>query len=100
MLRREPLEYFPSMNPTSLVLHYKWKTGKEGTPLLDEHGNIVKDLDGNNITYVGTWKSPENLEQCRSAISTLHKARNMIGAYQKPCPDCIELDRMERYHGC
>jgi hypothetical protein len=100
MLRREPLEYFPSMNPTSLVLHYKWKTGKEGTPLLDEHGNTVKDLDGNNITCVGTWKSPENLEQCRSTISTLHKARNMIGAYQKPCPDCIELDKMEKYHGC
>jgi hypothetical protein len=61
MLVREPLEYFPSMNPTSLV---------------------------------------ENLEQCQSAISTLHKARNKIGAHQKPGPDCIELDKMEKYHGC
>jgi hypothetical protein len=100
ILRREPLEYFPSMNPTSIVLHYKWKTGEEGSPLLDEHGNRVKDLDGNDIFCFGTWKSPKNLEQCRSAILTLHKARNMIGAYQKPCPDCIELDRMEKYHGC
>jgi hypothetical protein len=43
MLRREPLEYFPSINPTSIVLHYKWKTGKEGTPLLEEYGKAVKD---------------------------------------------------------
>jgi hypothetical protein len=100
MLRREQLEYFPSMNFTSIVLHYKWKTGKEGTPLLDDHGNTLKDLDGKDITCIGCWKSPENLEQCRSAISTLHKARNMIGVYQKACADCIELDRMEKYHGC
>jgi hypothetical protein len=53
-----------------------------GTLLLDEHGNTIKDLDGKDITCVGTWISPENVEQYRSAISTLHKARNMIGAYQ------------------
>jgi hypothetical protein len=100
MLQREPLEYFPSMNRKSLILHHKWKTGKLGTALLDEHGNTVKDLDGKDITCVGTWISPENMEQCRSTISTLHKACNMIGAYQKPCPDCIELDKREKYHGC
>jgi len=100
MLRREPLEYYPSMNPTSIVLHYKWKTGKEGTPLLDDHGNTLKDLDGKDITCVGTWKSPKNLEQCQSTILTLDKAHNMIGVYQKACADCIELDRMEKYHGC
>jgi hypothetical protein len=38
------------MNPTSLMLHYKWKRGEEGTPLLDEYGNTVKDLDGNKVT--------------------------------------------------
>ena len=84
MLRREPLEYFPSMNPKSIVLHHVWKTSKKGTPLMDEHGNSVKDLDGQDILCNGTWCSPEKLDQCRSAISTLHKARNMIGAYEKP----------------
>jgi len=100
MLRKEALEYFPSMSPTSIILHHEWKTGKQGTPLLDSHGNTIKDLDGNDITCVGTWLSPENLEQCRSAISTLHKARNMIGAYQKPCSECIELDSQGHYQGC
>jgi len=59
ILRREPLEYFPSMNPTSIVLHYKWKTGEEGSPLLDEHGNRVKDLDGNDIFCVGIGSNGE-----------------------------------------
>lgn len=100
MLRREPLEYFPSMNPKSIVLHHVWKTSKKGTPLMDEHGNSVKDLDGKDILCNGTWCSPENLDQCRSAISTLHKARNMIGAYEKPCQECIELDKKHQYYGC
>lgn len=100
MLLKEPLEYFPSFNPASIVLHAKWKSGKRGDPLLDENNNQVVDLDGNSILCVGTWNSPENLEQCRSAISTLHKARSMIGSYQKPCTDCIELDKSGQYSGC
>jgi hypothetical protein len=100
MLRKEPLEYFPSMNPASIVLHHKWKIGQKDSPLLDEGGRQLLDLDGKPIKSVGTWISPENLEQYRSAISTLHKARNMIGSYQKPCEQCIELDNKGSYHGC
>jgi len=100
MLRREPLEYFPSMNPSSIILHHRWRIEKKDTPLMYDNGTPVKDLDGNPIFCVGTWVSPENLDQCRSAISTLHKARNMIGAYQKPCLECIEVDQQKEYQGC
>jgi hypothetical protein len=100
MLRREPLEYSPSMNPSSIILHHKWKIDKKGTPLTYDSGTPVNDLDGKPILCVGTWVSPENLEQCRSAISTLHKARNMIGTYDNPCLECIELDKKKEYQGC
>lgn len=63
-------------------------------PLLDENDNT--DLDEHPITCLGSWVSPENIEQCRSAISSLHKARNMIGAYEKPCLECIDLDKQEQ----
>jgi hypothetical protein len=99
MLRREPLEYSPSMNPSSIILHHKWKIDKKGTPLTYDSGTPVNDLDGKPILCVGTWVSPENLEQCRSAISTLHKARNMIGTYDNPCLECIELDKKKEYQG-
>jgi hypothetical protein len=82
MLRREPLEYFP--------WHHRWRIEKKGTPLMYDNGTPKKDLDGKPILCVGTLVSPENLDQCWSAISTLHKARNMIGAYQKPCLEWIE----------
>ncbi len=97
MLRREPLEYFPSMNLSSIILHHRWRIEKKDTPLMYDNGTPVKDLDGNPIFCVGTWVSPENLDQCQSAISTLHKARNMIGAYQKPCLECIEVDQQKEY---
>jgi hypothetical protein len=62
MLRKEPLEYFPSMNPTSIVLYHKWKKGQKDSALLDEGGRELLDLDGKPIKCVGTWISPENLE--------------------------------------
>jgi len=64
MLRKEPFEYFPSMNPTSIVLHHKWKIGQKDSPLLDDKGKEILDLDGKPIACVGAWISPENLEQC------------------------------------
>jgi hypothetical protein len=63
MLRKEPLKYFPSMNPTSIILHHKGKIGKKGTPLLDDYSKEVLDLVGKPTKCVGTWISPENLEQ-------------------------------------
>jgi hypothetical protein len=60
----------------------------------------VIDLDGKHIFCVGSWVFPENLDQCRSAISTLQKARNMIGAYQKLYLESIELNLKEQYQGC
>jgi len=100
MLRKYSMEYFPSMTPTSIILHHKWKIGKKGSALLDDRGKEVLDLDGKGIRCVGIWISTENLEQCWSAISTLHKAGNMIEAYQKPCGQSIELDMNGNYHGC
>jgi hypothetical protein len=76
-----------SMNPKSVLLHHKWKTGKKGMLLLCENNQPVLDMDGNPISCVGTWILLENMEQCQSAIATLHKAIYMIGAYQKPCID-------------
>ena len=100
ILQNEPLQYYPSMKPASIVLHHKWKVGASGSFLLTENGQKVLDLDRNEIRCLGSWISPENLEQCRSAISTLHRARNMVGKYQNPCNECVELDRKNLYHGC
>jgi hypothetical protein len=93
MLRREPLEYFPSMNPRSIILYHKWKTQKKGTRPSCGNNLPVLDMYDKPNACVGTWISPENMEQYQSAVSTLHKARNIIGANQKPYTDCITLDR-------
>jgi hypothetical protein len=68
--------------------------------LLDEHESPLMDLDDKEISFVGNWKSPENLKQGQSTISTFQRARNMIGAYLKAYSYCIELDRIEKYSGC
>jgi hypothetical protein len=87
MLRREPLEYFPSMNPTSIILHHRWRIEKKGTPLTYDNGTPVKDLNGKPIFCVGTWVSPENLEQCRSVIKKRldHKIMNLKTRKQLTC---------------
>ncbi len=75
------------MKPASIVLHHKWKVGASRLYLLNENGQKVLDLDGNEIRCLGSWLSPENHEQCHSAISTLHRARNKVGNYQNPCSE-------------
>ncbi len=71
----EPLEYYPSMNPASILLHYKWRIRAVGTLLLSEEGWQVLDLDGQPIRCLGAWVSPENLEQCCSGIARLRAWR-------------------------
>jgi hypothetical protein len=63
------------MDPSSIVLYYEYKTLEEGTPLKQNNGCHVRDIDGKKMMCVGGWKSPSNVEQCRSAISTLHDSR-------------------------
>jgi hypothetical protein len=62
------------MNPTSIVLHHKWKTGEKSALLSDDNIIALQDLDGKEISCVGTCISPKSMEQCQSTISTLHKA--------------------------
>jgi hypothetical protein len=88
------------MNPASIVLYMRWRTGKEGTLLVHANGDPVLGLDGGQIRCVGTWLAPVNVEQCRSAITCAHEARDQSGPYSVPCDNCIAADLQGIYHGC
>lgn len=100
ILSEYELNFCPSMDPASIVLYLKWRTGVAGSKLVDARGNPVLDIDGQPVHCVGTWQAPVNVEQCRSAITCAHNARNQSGAYFEPCNDCIALDNAHQYSGC
>ena len=58
------LNFFPSMNPVSIILYYKWRTEKPffeckgillNNYLKNENGEILKDRNDLPIICAGTW---------------------------------------------
>ena len=76
MLEEHPPDKFcPAMNPTTIALFIIFKRSKKGEPLLDQHGNPVKDVFGEEIKCQGGWNNPKNAEQYLAAIGCIHAAR-------------------------
>ena len=81
------------MNPAHIILYYRFRTQKEGTILtqmVNGKETGVKDIEGNLIKCVGTWLSPSSVEQCRSAVTAEHQARQQTGEYFAPRKACVE----------
>ena len=81
------------MHPDSIVLYNKWRIGIKGSKLVDSAGNWILDVDKIGVGCVGTWIAPVNAEQCRSAVTCAHVARNRTDQYFPPCSLCVALDR-------
>ena len=88
------------MNPKSIILYYEWRTRPKGFQLTNQDNTPVKDVNGNLLIAVGTWKSPVNVEQCQSAITDIHKIREQNNAYSEPCQGCIDEDQRNQFSGC
>ncbi|CEP01650.1 hypothetical protein PBRA_008592, partial [Plasmodiophora brassicae] len=85
-------KYAPSMLARTIVRYMDWKTGEEGSALLDVNGASVVDVDGNAVVCDGQWKNPGTLVQFLAAVSNAHKAAGMDGvAYAEPCDQCVDL---------
>ncbi|SPQ96452.1 unnamed protein product (mitochondrion) [Plasmodiophora brassicae] len=85
-------KYAPSMLARTIVRYLDWKTGEEGSALLDVNGASVVDVDGNAVVCDGQWKNPGTLVQFLAAVSNAHKAAGMDGvAYAEPCDQCVDL---------
>ena len=69
---------------------------------MNEDGNPVLGIDGNNVLCIGTWLAPINVEQCRSAISCAHDNRGhpQFSTYSSPCPECLAIVPDDSYKGC
>jgi hypothetical protein len=57
LLLPTPPEHCPSMN-ANLEEFFRFKQQPKDTPLKDERGNPVLDIEGNQILCDGRWKSP------------------------------------------
>jgi hypothetical protein len=100
VLANQDLDFCPSMKPETIVLYFKWRTGKEGEPLNFENGNRVHDVYGAPLNCVGSWIAPINVEQARSAITCAHDTRDQSGRYSTSCAECILADSKQQYYEC
>ncbi len=80
-LQHMELEYCPSMNHESIIVFFKWRTGANGSILTDKNGDPMKDISNDLIKCVGSWLAPTNVEQCRSAVFSLHRSREQKGPF-------------------
>jgi hypothetical protein len=69
----------PAVNARSISLYYKWRLLPKGT-----------EIDGLDFPSCGTWNDPKGMDQFRSAMVALHKARGHDGVYQEPCDFCLK----------
>jgi hypothetical protein len=103
MLPRPPEPFCPSMQPKTIDLFVRFKMQAKDTVLLDDDGEIVKDVLGEPVLCQGTWKHPRNVDQCLMAVQACHRARNQVGAFVDVCKQCVELDQAgdaNRQLGC
>jgi hypothetical protein len=49
---------------------------------------------------IGTWKTPANVDQFKSAVYNLHRTRNHSGDFVEECSWCIGLLEQGEMHGC
>lgn len=82
-------------DPSTLVLFFKWKSGKQGEQLMDLKGHAVKDILGRTITCTGDYHTPQCLNKCDGAIKALHDTyEHLRGTYQEPCKNCLTANNM------
>ena len=98
LLDNPPEPFCPSMDPLAVALFVKYKRNKAGMELTDGNGNIVKDNFGNIVVCDGKWNDPKNVDQLLSAVGAIHAARGQRGPYEDCCNECIELDKVGKYH--
>ncbi|KAI9325188.1 hypothetical protein BDR26DRAFT_942334 [Obelidium mucronatum] len=92
----------PAMNPESIQLFLKWKSGVAGEPLTRSNGDPVFDVFGEALIRTGAWKDANSGQQVYATVAAIHKnrghPRNM--PYVEQCLPCFNLMDSRGSSGC
>ena len=74
-------DHFPSMDPSTIALHFDYKHNGHGSHLLKEEVTLVLDCEGKHLLCSRKRKYLGNKEQCSLAISKVRANYGQQGPF-------------------